>query len=63
MVKNNDVMSEAVLGSQHPFHQVDSLLLKSRKRRYERRKVRQILHSGEWPNTDESESQPEIPPE
>lgn len=53
MVKNSDAMSEAVLNTQHPFHQVDSLPQKPRKRRYERRKVRQILHSGEWPNEDE----------
>lgn len=60
MVKNNDAMSEAVLDTQHPFHQVDSMPKKPMKRRYERRKVRQILHSGGWPDAGDSDS--ESPP-
>ena len=56
MVKNSDVMSEAVLDSQHPFQQVDSLPQKPKKHRYERRKVKQFLHTGEWTDSEETES-------
>ncbi len=60
MVKNSDAMSEAVLDSQHPFHQVDSMPQKQKKHRYERRKVRQVLHNGEW--MAEEESNADSPP-
>ena len=59
MVKNSDAMSEAVLDSQHPFQQVDSLPQNQQKHRYERRKVRQFLHNGEWAETDDAESPPQ----
>ncbi len=59
MVKNSDAMSEAVLDSQHPFQQVDSLPHKQQKHRYERRKVRQFLHNGEWSEANEAESPPQ----
>ena len=58
MTKSNGAMSEAVLDTQHPFQQVDGLTQKPKKHRYERRKVRQFLHSNEWMAANESEAQP-----
>jgi hypothetical protein len=58
MVKNSDAMSDAVLDSQHPFQQVDSLPQKQKKHRYERRKVRQFLNHGDWVEAGDNESPP-----
>ena len=48
MTKSLEVISEAVVNPKHPFRKVDNQPKKPLKHRYERRKIREYLHLGEW---------------
>ena len=48
MTKSLEVISEAVRNPKHPFPKVDNQPKKPLKHRYERRKIREYLHIGEW---------------
>jgi hypothetical protein len=52
MSKPTDV-SEAIR-AKHPFRQVENRPAKPQKHRYERRKVREIMRTGDW-GSDSSE--------
>jgi len=46
-------MSEAIKDPKHPFRKTDSQPRKSQKNRYERRKVKEFLHLGDWTQEEE----------
>ena len=48
MTKTIEVISEAVRNPKHPFRKVDNRPKKPLKHRYERRKIREYLHLGDW---------------
>lgn len=48
MPKTLDQVLDVIHNAKHPFRQVDSRPLKSQKHRYERRKIKQILHVNGW---------------
>jgi hypothetical protein len=48
MTKSLEVISEVVRNPKHPFRKVDNHPKKPLKHRYERRKIREYLHLGEW---------------
>ena len=48
MTKTLEVISEAIRSSKPPFRKVDSQPKKPLKHRYERRKIKEYLHLGEW---------------
>jgi hypothetical protein len=48
MTKSLEVISEAVSNPKHPFRKVDNQPKKPQKHRYERRKIREYLHLGDW---------------
>ena len=48
MTKSLEVISEAVRNPKHPFRKVDNQPKKPQKHRYERRKIREYLHLGDW---------------
>jgi hypothetical protein len=48
MTKSLEVISEAIRNPKHPFRKVDNQPKKPLKHRYERRKIREYLHLGEW---------------
>jgi hypothetical protein len=48
MTKSLEVISEAVVNPKHPFRKVDNQPKKPKKHRYERRKIRECLHLGDW---------------
>jgi len=48
MTKSLEVISEAIRHPKHPFRKVDNQPKKPLKHRYERRKIREYLHLGEW---------------
>ncbi len=48
MIKTLKMIQEVVRNTKHPFRQSDSLPAKARKSRYERRKIREYLHLGDW---------------
>ena len=48
MSKTLDVIAEAIRNPKHPFRKVDNHPKKPLKHRYERRKIREYLHLGEW---------------
>ena len=48
MTKSFEVISEAIRNPKHPFRKVDNQPKKPLKHRYERRKIREYLHLGEW---------------
>ncbi len=48
MIKTLNLIQEIVLDTKHPFRQSDSRPAKSQKSRYERRKIREFLHLGDW---------------
>jgi hypothetical protein len=41
-------MHEAIKNPKHPFRKTDSQPRKAQKNRYERRKVKEFLHLGDW---------------
>jgi hypothetical protein len=48
MAKSLDSMFEMIRSSKHPFKQVADRPDKHQKNRYERRKVRHLLHMADW---------------
>jgi hypothetical protein len=48
MTKSLEVISEAIRNHKHPFPKVDNQPKKPLKHRYERRKIKEYLHLGEW---------------
>jgi hypothetical protein len=48
MNKSLEVISEAIRNPKHPFRKVDNQPKKPLKHRYERRKIREYLHLGDW---------------
>ena len=48
MNKSFDAMKEVIINPKQPFRKVDSHPKKAVKHRYERRKIRGYLHSGDW---------------
>ncbi len=48
MTKTLDVMTEAIRNSKHSFHKADNRPKKAQKHRYERRKIKEYLHLGDW---------------
>jgi len=50
MTKTLDVISDAVRNPKHPFRKADSRPNKAQKSRYERRKIKEYLHLGDWMN-------------
>lgn len=48
MPKSLDAITEAIRNPKHPFPQVGDRPDKPQKNRYERRKVKQYLHLGDW---------------
>jgi hypothetical protein len=48
MMKSMDVISDLIRTSKNPFRQIADRPYKPQKHRYERRKVKQYIHSGDW---------------
>ncbi len=48
MTKTLNVITEALSSTKHPFPNADSRPKKAQKHRYERRKIKEYLHLGEW---------------
>jgi hypothetical protein len=48
MLKTMEVISEAVRNPRHPFRKADNQPKKAQKNRYERRKIKEYLHLGDW---------------
>lgn len=48
MIKTFQFMNEAIKNPKHPFRKTDSQPRKAQKNRYERRKVKEYLHLGDW---------------
>jgi len=48
MTKTLEVITDAIRNTKHPFRKVDNRPRKAQKHRYERRKVREYLHLGDW---------------
>ena len=48
MTKTLDAITDAVRNPKHPFRKSEHHPTKSLKHRYERRKVREYLHLGDW---------------
>ena len=52
MMKTIETMSEAIRNPKHPFRKADNQPKKSQKNRYERRKIKEYLHLGDWAAED-----------
>jgi hypothetical protein len=48
MTKTLDAINEAVRNPKHPFRKTYNQAKKALKHRYERRKIREYLHLGDW---------------
>jgi len=48
MIKTFQIMNETIKDPKHPFRKTDSQPRKPQKSRYERRKVKELLHLGDW---------------
>jgi hypothetical protein len=48
MTKTLEVISEAIRNPKHPFRKVENQPKKPMKNRYERRKIKEYLHLGNW---------------
>lgn len=48
MTKTMDVITETIRNSKHPFRKADDQPKKAQKSRYERRKIKEYLHLGDW---------------
>lgn len=48
MTKSMEVIIEVVRNPKHPFRKIDNQPKKQQKHRYERRKIKEYLHLGEW---------------
>jgi hypothetical protein len=56
MTKTWHLIQETVQNAKHPFRQADNRSAKSKKNRYERRKVRELLRLGDWAGEPEVEA-------
>ena len=54
MMKSMDVFSEAIRSNRNPFRNLADRPAKPQKHRYERRKVKQYIHVGDWSMGDEA---------
>jgi hypothetical protein len=52
MVKTTDAISETIRNTKHPFRKAETRPKKSQRNRYERRKIREYLHLGDWLTSD-----------
>jgi hypothetical protein len=52
MTKSLEVITEAIRNPKHPFRKVDNQPKKPQKHRYERRKIREYLHLGDWVSSE-----------
>jgi hypothetical protein len=48
MTKSLEAISETIRNPKHPFRKIDNQPKKPLKHRYERRKIKEYLHLGEW---------------
>lgn len=48
MIKTFDAINEAVRNPKLPFRKTDDLPKKALKHRYERRKIKEYIHLGNW---------------
>jgi len=48
MIKSLDVINETIRSTKHAFRKADDRPKKAQKHRYERRKIKEFLHLGEW---------------
>jgi hypothetical protein len=48
MIKTLDTINEAVRNPRHPFRKLNHQPSKPLRHRYERRRVREYLHLGDW---------------
>ena len=48
MKKSFDVIREAICNPKHPFRKADGQPKKALKNRYERRKIKEYMHLGDW---------------
>lgn len=48
MTKTLEMINEAVRNPKNPFRKTDNQPKKALKHRYERRKIREYLHLGDW---------------
>jgi hypothetical protein len=48
MMKTLDAISDTIRNPKHPFRRTDCRPKKAQKNRYERRKVKEYLHLGDW---------------
>jgi len=48
MMKTMEVITEAVRDQKHPFKKTEHQPKKALKNRYERRKIKEFLHLGDW---------------
>ncbi len=56
MAKSLEALSEVVTNQKHPFRKVDNQPKKPLKHRYERRKIKEYLHLGDWISGDSAEA-------
>ncbi len=54
MMKSMDVISETIRSVRNPFRQTADRPDKPQKHRYERRKIKQYIHSGDWSAMEEA---------
>jgi hypothetical protein len=54
MTKTWNLIQETVKNSKHPFRQSDNRPAKTKKNRYERRKIREVLRLGDWAEEQEA---------
>ena len=48
MAKSLETMNDAVINPKHSFKKADHQPKKAMKHRYERRKIKEYLHLGDW---------------
>jgi len=48
MTKTFEVICEAIRNPKHPFRKIENQPKKPMKNRYERRKIKEYLHLGDW---------------
>ncbi len=53
MTKTMEVITEVIRDPKHSFRQVADQPDKPHKNRYERRKIKQFIHLGDWQQNDE----------
>ena len=52
MIKSFEVISDAIRNPKNPFRKTDNRPKKTQKHRYERRKIKEYLHLGDWMTED-----------